>query len=113
MSLRLPFASTCRATLAVGLALLPGSVRSADKELRPPFGLTWNARGIDLEMALVGANGNIVTRKKEPGDGRFGSSRVCLNWRCNARNFTCAKTVSQAWNSNTARRTGLLRTTTA
>ena len=69
MSLRLPFAATCRATLAVGLALLPCSARSADKELRPPFGLAWNSRGIDLEMALVGANGNIVTRKKEPGDG--------------------------------------------
>ena len=37
--------------------------------LRPPFGLTWNATAIALEMALVGANGQIVTRKKEAGEG--------------------------------------------
>ena len=69
MSLSLPFAAACRSALALSLSLLPCSAQPSEKELRPPFGLTWNARGIDLEMALVGANGNIVTRSKEPGDG--------------------------------------------
>ena len=35
----------------------------------PPFGLSWSMRGIDLEMALVGADGHIVTRKKQPAEG--------------------------------------------
>lgn len=55
--------------VALLASLLPCSAEPAEKQLRPPFGLTWNARGIDLEMAIVGANGNILTRKKEAGDG--------------------------------------------
>ena len=51
------------------LGLLVGTLRAEDRELRPPFGLAWDATAIDLEMALVGANGQIVTRKKEAGDG--------------------------------------------
>ena len=70
-----PLATARRTAWALSLAAflchLPCSAEPVDKELRPPFGLTWNARGIDLEMALVGANGNIVTRKKEPGDGEM------------------------------------------
>ena len=58
-------------SLALRVCLMPCSAEPAEKELRPPFGLTWKARGIDLEMALVGANGNIVTRQKEPGDGEM------------------------------------------
>ena len=62
-----------RAVLALRFALvLSWSVSpcpAADHGLRAPFGLTWNAPSIDLEMALVGANGQIVTRKKEAGEG--------------------------------------------
>ena len=70
-----PFANARRTAQALSLAFLlshlPCPAQPVDKELRPPFGLAWNARGIDLEMALVGANGNIVTRKKEPADGEM------------------------------------------
>ena len=63
---------TARAlSVAFILGHLPCPAQPVEKELRPPFGLTWNARGIDLEMALVGASGNIVTRKKEPADGEM------------------------------------------
>ena len=63
---------TARAwSLAFFLSHLPCSAQPVENEFRPPFGLSWNARGIDLEMALVGANGNIVTRKKESGDGEM------------------------------------------
>ena len=71
---RISPSSTVRRT-AAGLCcaaifgLLPCPVQSADRELRPPFGLAWNVGSLDLEMALVGANGQIVTRKKETGDG--------------------------------------------
>lgn len=58
-------------SLALSLCSVPCSAQPSEKELRPPFGLTWKARGIDLEMALVGANGNIVARKKEAGDGEM------------------------------------------
>lgn len=68
-----PFTIARRTALAWSLALfagrLPCPAEPVEKDLRPPFGLAWQARGIDLEMELVGANGNIVTRKKEPGDG--------------------------------------------
>ena len=68
-----PHFITRRASLALHCAvivgLLPCPVRADDRELRPPFGLAWNVRSLDLEMALVGANGQIVTRKKEAGDG--------------------------------------------
>ena len=68
-----PFIPACQTALALSLALCTGSLpcfaEPVEKDLRPPFGLTWQARGIDLEMALVGANGNIVTRKKEAADG--------------------------------------------
>ncbi len=75
MRLGLPSAAAGKIALALSVALslchIPCSAEPAGKELRPPFGLTWNARGIDLEMALVGANGNIVSRKKETGDGEM------------------------------------------
>ena len=75
MSPGLPLATARRIARALSLGALlyhlPCPAQSVEKELRPPFGLTWNARGIDLEMALVGANGNIVTRKTEPGDGEM------------------------------------------
>ena len=68
-----PHFITRRAALALRcaamLGLLSCPVRADDRELRPPFGLAWNVRSLDLEMALVGANGQIVTRKKEAGDG--------------------------------------------
>ena len=58
-----------RLLLAGILGMAPLPLRSADRELRPPFGLAWNAPSLDLEIALVGANGEIVTRKKEPAEG--------------------------------------------
>ncbi len=51
------------------MALLHSTAAATDRELQPPFGLAWNLGSLDLEMALVGANGQIVTRKKEAGDG--------------------------------------------
>ena len=65
MIARSPFFTAIRAALA----LLPCFVQAAESDFRPPFGLIWQMRGIDLEMALVGANGQIVTRKKTPGEG--------------------------------------------
>ena len=56
-------------SLALILSLLHCPARAVDRDLRPPFGLTWDLRAIDLEIALVGANGQIMTRKKEAGDG--------------------------------------------
>ena len=53
---------------AVIVGLLPCPAHAADGEFRPPFGLAWNVSSLDLEMALVGANGEIITRKKEAGD---------------------------------------------
>ncbi len=68
-----PLYTARRAALALGLACLgalPAThAFAADREHRPPFGLAWNMAGLDLEMALVGAGGEIVTRKKETGDG--------------------------------------------
>ena len=58
-----------RLLLAGILAMAPLPARSADRELRPPFGLAWKVPSLDLEMALVGASGQIVTRKKEPAEG--------------------------------------------
>ena len=58
-----------RLLLAGILGMAPLPVRSADREFRPPFGLAWNVPSLDLEIALVGANGQIVTRKKEPAEG--------------------------------------------
>lgn len=66
-----PFSTACRLVPALLLAMLARPVQAADLEFRPPFGLTWNMPGLDLEMALVGANGQIVTRKKQPGDGEI------------------------------------------
>ena len=54
---------------AAFMGMLPRPVSAAERELQPPFGLAWHVASLDLEMALVGANGQIVTRKKEAGDG--------------------------------------------
>ncbi len=51
------------------MVLLHCTAAATDRELQPPFGLAWNLGSLDLEIALVGANGQIVTRKKEAGDG--------------------------------------------
>lgn len=62
-----------RAALTLALAavgpLLPGATPAPGEGLRAPFGLSWNAPSIELEMALVGANGRIITRKREAGEG--------------------------------------------
>ena len=57
--------------LAVFAGLLPGPAQCADRALRPPFGLAWNVGSLDLEVALVGANGQIITRKREAGGGEM------------------------------------------
>ena len=59
----------CRIVVALWCTVAPSLVRAGDQEFRPPFGLAWDATAIDLEMGLVSANGQIVTRKKEAGDG--------------------------------------------
>jgi hypothetical protein len=70
MRLHSRYSIAFRAALALSLAILAGrDARAAEGGFRPPFGLSWNMRGIDLEMALVGANGEIVTRKKQPSEG--------------------------------------------
>ena len=64
-----PHFHVCRIAAVLWCAMAPGILCAAGGELRPPFGLAWEATAIDLEMALVGANGQIVTRKKDAGDG--------------------------------------------
>ncbi len=51
------------------LALFPCAGSDVGQEFKPPFGLAWQMRAIDLEVALVGANGQILTRTKHAREG--------------------------------------------
>ena len=64
------FARLKLSTASIALLVhFPCSGSEVGYQIQPPFGLVWQMRGIDLEVALVGANGQIVTRKKQANDG--------------------------------------------